>query len=405
MLNSSVQLMLLSQVTEEPSTTDSPSSPVNISLTSSASVTLTALDTERQLGTTSGATGDTAALTSFSGLSQLTSSHSPRSQVVSSPSSLNENAPSLSTASSLEEITHDSSASSLEEISYDSNASSLEEITYDSTASSLEEITYDSTASSLEEITYDNTHASTTFSDIAVTTEFTHDRNPRPERGIATSNPDEENNLSISIQPSVEADALATEENPASFPHVSTTFIDVAMTTASNSQLSSTSDSTTSDLSQSTEAETTTRQSKNDDRNHTAQQTEAPSSAPTPGYDSASIPQQPVEATRHIQACRCVQKDKPAIFTPTKVQQQNAALMVAINEIRANLTIPKNSTGLALRQKISAPDDRPTSAAMGSVAVVCLTLAPLAFVLFDLTRLVVWLRSRFCKASVVEASE
>ena len=131
----------------------------------------------------------------------------------------------------------------------------------------------------------------------------------------------------------------------------------------------------------------------------------------TPGYDAATAitaapsPQQPLKAKTHIQTCRCVKSEPVAAMSAAEVQKRDEAMAAAVREIRANLTVPKNNTGLALRQKTSAPDHRPSSAAMGSVAVVFFSLTLLTFVFLDLTRLVMWFSSLCSKANAIIAPE
>ncbi|XP_069135769.1 MAM and LDL-receptor class A domain-containing protein 1-like [Argopecten irradians] len=102
--------------------------------------------------------------------------------------------------------------------------------------------------------------------------------------------------------------------------------------------------------------------------------TPAHNGAPCPG-ESLQSEQCPDPIDTFKRKCRCRRRRVPVIKNYTKEE-----LATAMEETKKALTVDKTKTSMSIRKKISAPDDRKSSAAMASVLAVVLLSIPVIFI-------------------------
>ena len=95
---------------------------------------------------------------------------------------------------------------------------------------------------------------------------------------------------------------------------------------------------------------------------------------------------------QRIQPCFCVQ-EIPASVSENAVQEKEKARVAAVVEtLKSSLSLPRENTSATVRKFISAPDDRLSSFAMGTFAIVTMSLLLAIVLSFDAIRFVLWLR-------------
>ncbi|XP_070198746.1 uncharacterized protein [Littorina saxatilis] len=96
--------------------------------------------------------------------------------------------------------------------------------------------------------------------------------------------------------------------------------------------------------------------------------------------------------------CTCPCKPVPVKLTPAERKEQEEAVAAIVEEIKANLTLPKSNLSATVRKRTSAPDARASSAFIGVTLVIVFSLALGLPVVLDLARLVTWLYSKYSSA-------